>query len=224
MNITELVQAVYTETNRPDLVQETLQAVLEATLSLHTMDSWFKDIIEARVAFDDPTLYIQALDTYALPRYRNMAYVRKNDPVLTQWEQTSGILPQQYRWPPGQFNFLVRKDISVVLDAYGYELNDIWYKSGNQINMKSSTPLKYAMVGWYAFPDLQPATFNSWIANEFPYAIIYRAAGGLYSKIDQDKAAMMYMKPPVPGHGYDTGGLAWQQYGILMRNNIVAGG
>lgn len=226
MTLAELIAAVYTETNRPDLVTETLQAVLEATQSVHTIDDFYKDVKEAMIVFDQPTWFLQQLDTSALPQYRNIAYIRKTNPVTTQVEQTNGLLPGNYQYPPNQFSELDRIDIGNILDYYGYERTDVWYQAGLQINMKSSTPLQFAMVGWYSYPNCDPTgvNFDSWIAAELPYVIVYKAAAGLFAKIGEDKSWAIYMKPPIPGQGDDTGGMYYQQVAQLKRHNIVAGG
>jgi hypothetical protein len=225
MNLSQLTTAVYTETARPDLVSETLQAILESTLSVHTCEDFYKDITEAVVVFDQPTQYLQTLDTGDLPYYRNMAYIRKTNPIATQVEQTNGLLPNQYIYPPNQFNFLTRIDIGDALDMYGYEKQDVWYQAGNQVNIKSSTALQYTTVGYYKYPNLDATgvEYNSWIATEMPYAIIYRASGIIFAKIGEDKSWAMYMKQPIPGQGDETGGMYYQQLAQLKKNNITAG-
>lgn len=232
MNFAQLVTAVYTETNRPDLVAETSQAILEVTQSLHLSDLYYKDILEATIVFDQSTWYLQALDLTSLPRFRQMGYVRKTDPSLTQAEQTNTLPPviNDVLYPNSyynlRFNFLKRVDIGDVLDRYGYEKLDIWYQAGTQINIKSSTPLQYVVVGWYAYPDIGVVNgspnFNSWIAVEYPYAIIYGAAGTIFKKIGEDKSAAAYLDMPKPNQGEESGGSFYQQRALLRRNNIRA--
>lgn len=227
MTPAELITSVYTETNRPDLVPETLQAVLEAVLSVHTIDNFYKDIQEAVIVFDNKLSYIQQLDTTSLPLYRNMSYVRKSDPGVNLAEQYN------FQWPYSQippsttrFNFLTYCEIDNVIDSFGYEKIDIWYQAGRNINMKSSTALQYATFGYYKYPntDIANGNFDSWIAIEQPWSIIYKAAGNLFAKIGEDKSYAIYMKAPIPGRGEETGGLYYQQLAQLRRNNIVAQG
>lgn len=222
MTLAQLQAAVITETNRPDLIPETLQAVLEATLSIHTVDNFYKDIVEAQVVFNDPTLFLQILDTTTLPLFRNTAYIRKTDPGITAVEQQTS----QSTFSSGQFNFLKRVDVGDILDNYGYEKADIYYQAGSQINIKSGTALGYITVGWYAYPNLDPTgvAFASWIAREFPYVIVYKAAAGIFAKIGEDKSWSIYSRAPIPGRGDDTGGLYYQQLAQLRRNNILVEG
>lgn len=224
MTLSELITAVYTETNRPDLVPETLQSVLEATITCHAFDDWYKDIQEAFVTFDNPLSYIQALETRSLPYLRKFAYIRKTNPNINPVENYGQLLPNLSNWPPHQYDFVERVDIGDILDTYGYEKNDIWYQAGSQINIKSSTPLQYATIGWYKFPnvDATGVNFSSWIAIEYPYAIIYRAAGTVFSKIGQDVAAALYLRKPAPRQGLDSGGMYYEQMGRILQANIRA--
>lgn len=256
MNYQQLVQAVGDETNRPDLVGEIQQSVLEATLMVHTVEDFYKDITEALVVFDQPLQYIQQLDITSLPLCRNVAYIRKSgNPGITTlveqqqngWINSGGIgnfyigvsgigsggtgLGTSVSIPgslSGQFDFLKRVDIGDILDPYGYEKQNVWYQAGQQLNMKSNTAFQFATIGYYKYPNIditgtnQP-NFQSWIAQELPYVIIYRACASVHAKISEDKAYAMYMRPPAPGRGDETGGLFYQQLAILKRNNILAG-
>ena len=221
MNLAQLIAAVYIETNRPDLVNETMQAVLEATQSVHMVDYWYKDVIEAAVTFTNPLYYIQTLDTSTLPLYRDFSYIRKADPSLTPLLAPSLA-------PSVSFNsqcLLTRIDIGDAIDSYGYEKQDVWYQAGTTINIKSSTPLAFATAAWYQYPTLDPTGVNykSWIANELPWVIIYKAAGAVFAKIGEDKSWSIYMKMPIPGQGEDSGGLYYQQLALLKRANIRPG-
>jgi hypothetical protein len=239
MTLAQLIAAVYTETNRPDLVAETLQSVLESTLSLHTIDNWYKDVTEAIVVFDIVTQFVQTLDVGALPFFRSMSYIRKYGvPITTSF--SSGVPIGNFAvgvdavgntvttlvTSPTANDFFERVDVGDVLDSYGYEKVNIWYQAGKQLNMKSSTQLQAVIVGYYKYPIINTtgANYASWIAEEQPFALIYKAAGSLFAKIGEDKSYAMYMKPPTPGQGEETGGLYYQQLAQLRRNNIIASG
>lgn len=239
MNLTQLIDAVYTETNRPDLVPETLQAVLEATLSLHTVDSFYKDIKSAVIIFDNPRSFVQQIDTSVLPHYRSMAYVQKMNPNFIGYEYQNQGAQRQYAsatqlingaesYPGAHSGRLKRIDIGEFIDSYGYEKIDVWYQAGKQLNIKSCTQLSHAYLGWYAYPEVDisgsGANFSSWIADELPYTIVYKAAAGVFAKIGEDKSWAIYAKAPIPGQGEETGGLYYQQLAQLRRMNIVAEG
>lgn len=230
MNLAQLIAAVYTETNRPDLVAETQQAVLEATLSAHYSDFYKEDIKTAVMMFDITTNYVQYLDVRAFPNYRKMAYIRKTTPQQNQLEQNPGsttpvtypLTPTEfgYGWPTSQYDFMNEVDAADIIDSYGYEKTDVWYTAGHQVNLKSSTPLQMIVAGWYAIPMLNvvnnSTSYDSWIATRFPYLIIYKAAGAIFAKIGEDKAWAMYMKPGM--------GLYYEQLAYLQRDAIIGSG
>jgi hypothetical protein len=56
--LAELQADVITITNRPDLVAETLLAVKKATLKMHQLDFFYKDLVESGLVFD-PVDYTQ---------------------------------------------------------------------------------------------------------------------------------------------------------------------
>lgn len=223
MTFAQLVAAVYTETNRPDLVAETTQALLEAVLTIHCSETFYKDIRESLIVFDNANAYIQQIDTTVLGLFRSVSYVRKTDPGINMAEQFNSNLPNGSYLTSQQLISLKRMDPSDPFDSYGYEKTDVWYQAGNQLNMKSSTPLGYAKIGYYAYPQLDGggANFNSWIANELPYCLIYKAAANIFAKIGEATSYSIYMRPPNPSKGDETGGLFYQQYAILKRLNIT---
>lgn len=85
MTFDELIAAVISDTNRPDLGPTNLggdgqipRAIFSATLALHTCDYFYKDIVEANTVFSAAS-YLQTLDTSTITRYRALAYFRKWD-------------------------------------------------------------------------------------------------------------------------------------------------
>jgi hypothetical protein len=231
----QLVNMVYTETNRPDLVAETQQAVFEATLSCHLSDFYLNDIQQAQITFTNAD-YIQQIETSSLPAYRNFAFFRKAVPGPTLFQPMSGStsdpliggtdpltgdpVPPNYCFPLDTYVYLKELDIDNLIDGWGYEYQDVWYFAGGNINIKSSTQISNGQIGWYAFPILDIANgglgYNSWIANNFPFAIIYRAAGTVFQKIGQDSAIKQYMDPQM--------GLAVQQLALLKMSSIKGTG
>jgi hypothetical protein len=191
---TELLDDVYALTNRPDLVAETKLAVKSATLKMHQSDFYYKDLFETPIQFDTED-YIQALEYRTLiPRFRSVKYFRKADSAGT----------------PG--DFLTLRTPAEILDRYGYERADIFYVAGELIQIKSSTRLKYFFFGCYLNPDITEAGFNSWIALDHPYAIVFEAAVTVFKTIGYDEQATVYQK------------LAAEQLAMLKSSNILAEG
>lgn len=237
MNLQQLINAVYVETNRPDLDTQTMQAILAATLELHGMDLFPKDVETARVVFDAP-YYIQQIDTSSLPRFRRLFYARKNSPNLAPYQQNPQLLPPVLDPATGGVNFsqsmafLRVLDPNDILDDYGTEKLDVCYLAGSTIWIKSSTALQYAFLGWYQYPSLDTSdpsadksypNFKSWIAVERPYAIVYKAASKIFTRNGKQDVSRMYdrtQNPQIPG---DQGGLVQTEILQLLADNILLG-
>lgn len=162
MTLTELQDEVYSVTKRPDLVAETLTAVRQSTLALHQMDYFWKDIYETGITFST-SAYNQELEYRPIiPLFRSLKYIRKSD--------SSGA--------NGVFFTVIQPES--VLDLYQANRTDVCYAAGASIEIKSSTQFQYALLGCYINPNITTAGWNSWIALDHPYAIIYEAAEKIF--------------------------------------------
>lgn len=162
MTLTELQAEVYTITKRPDLVAETTLAVRQATLALHQSDFFWKDLQETGLSF--PTAaYLQEIEYRSiLPRFRAIKYLRKSDSFGATGAFFTVITPE------------------AVLDLYGTDRTDVCYAAGASIEIKSSTQIQYAILGYYENPNVTVAGFSSWIALDHPYAIVFEAAEKIF--------------------------------------------
>ena len=172
MTLTELITEVYGITNRPDRIQETLSGVRSATMKVHRLDYFPKDIYETGINF--PTSdYTQQIDYRAIiPRFRAMKYLREFDATAFP---SPGLA--------GKFFQMVAPE--TILDDYFAERKDIWYLAGDVIQVRSCTQFQYALLGCYLNPivGITDETFSSWIATEFPWAIIHNAASHVFRAI-----------------------------------------
>ena len=173
MTLTELQQEVYTLTNRPSLVAETLTAVRSATLKLHQMDYFYKDIVEQGVSFPAPA-FVQQIEYRTLfPRWRALKYLRKTDSTGTEQGQLYTIITPE-----------------AVLDQFGRNQENVCYVAGAVIQIRSSDELQYAIISRYDNPDITVSGYNSWIALDHPYAIVFDAAATVFKAIgDTEKFA-----------------------------------
>lgn len=191
---TELCDEVYTLTNRPDLIAETKMAVKAATLKAHQSDLFYKDIYEAGISFGSSE-FIQTLEyRNVIPKYRQLKYIRKTDLAGT----------------PG--NFITVITPTTALDKYGSAKEDVCYAAGEVIQIKSSTLLQYILFGCYVNPDITELGYNSWIALDHPYAIIFEAAATVYKAIGQDDQATTFRNMVV------------EQLAMLKASNIEVEG
>lgn len=197
MTLAELIQEVYTLTGRPDRVAETLSAIKSATLKAHQSDYYYKDIFETGVAFDTSD-FLQQLDYRSLiPLWRAVKYIRKYDLSTTPYK-------------PGKILDLLVPEL--VLDRYLVEKTDIYYVAGAYLNIKSSTQEQNYILGCYLNPDVTSTGFNSWIAQDHPYAIVFDAAATVFKAIGKDEEAASY-RTLVP-----------EQIAMVKMSNIVANG
>ncbi len=174
MTLTELQQEVYTITNRPTLVAETLLAVRQSTLALHQREYWWKDLRETGISF--PTsAYLQELDFRTiLPLFRSLKYLRKSDSTGTV----------------GAFFTIVQPES--VMDSYSVDRTDVCYAAGTSIEIKSSTQFQYAAMGYYANPNISTGAYDSWIAVDHPYAIVFMAAEKVFKMVGKSEEFAAY--------------------------------
>lgn len=170
MTFTELLTEVKLLTARPDLENESISAIRYATLKLHQSDFFYKDLVEKVLIFIEEE-YIQQLDYKAkFPLWRSLKYLRKYD-------------------PKGNYSgaFLDVIDPTQVLDLYNTTKTDVCYVAGANLNIRSSTKQQFYIVGFYSNPDITTNTYNSWIANDHPYAIIYDAIATIFKIIGKQE-------------------------------------
>lgn len=178
--LNSLMDDVYILTNRPELVAETRLAVKKATLKLHQLDFFAKDIYETGIVWN-PIAYIQSLAYSNIhPRWRKLKYIRKYQDGA-----------------PGEFFTILTPEET--LDRYGVQKENICYLAGDNYEIKSSTQDEYMLLGAYIHPDITDAGFSSWIANEHPYAVVIDAAASVFKAIGQDEKAA-YFKQEVVEH------------------------
>lgn len=196
-SLTSLVADVYSLTNRPDLVGETLIAIKNATLKAHISDFYYKDIFETGIEFELSQAQQQLEYKTIIPRWRALKYIRKYDASVT---------------PGVEGKFLEIITPEQVLDSYSVTKEDVAYTAGLELKIRSRTAEQYYLLGCYVYPPVDQSNFSSWIADEFPATIVYEAASTVFKSIGFDEQAA-YMRQTV------------SEYMMLLRNsNILANG
>lgn len=169
---------VYTITNRPDLIAETKLAVKQATLKMHQLDFFPKDLFETGIIWE-PAAFIQSLSYRTLvPRYRALRYLRKYQDGAA-----------------GQFFTLL--SAAETLDSYQQNRENICYLAGDMLEIRSNTEDTHMLLGCYLNPDVTEENYASWIADEHPYAIITDAAATVFKMIGFDEQAAYYKQAVV---------------------------
>lgn len=177
MTLTELRAEVVTLTNRPDLdtTGQILLAVRRATLKLHTIDYFYRDLFETNVTFG-VSLSVQDYDTLVnIPRWRSVKYIR-------HYDAPSAVAGR----------FFKKVDPQNVLDDYAVDRTNIWYQGGDSLHLKAPIAFTDILIGVYLYPDITEATYDSWIATTYPYVIVLEAAATIMKMIGKaDEARML---------------------------------
>ena len=92
MQLSDMINEVYSITNRPDLVGETLSTIRASTLKMHHTDFYYKDLQQSQLTLQQAD-YVGVFDTSLLQRYRAMKFIRKWYPTgfNTTTQQYTGV-------------------------------------------------------------------------------------------------------------------------------------
>jgi hypothetical protein len=187
-----VAQYIVDDTGRPDkaVADATGSSIIErrirrAVLGMHRIDFWKKDFRDQIYIFDQ-TGQIQVIDATFLPRLRAFGYIRK-------WD---GNLQDQYQnnvtgAPKG--SSLDEINPEKMLDGYGYDKQDVFYRAGDDIKLNLSAPVDRVLIGWFQDPFLDPIkASDSWILANYPdliSAIVKRRIFRDIGKDDESKAS-----------------------------------
>lgn len=169
MTFAELLTEVYSITGRPDLVDLSKSSVKAATLKAHQTDFYSKDIYEQAYIFGAAD-YTQAFDVInEIPNYRALKYMRLVDESTDEAAQfITVITPEE------------------VLDEWNRERTNVAYVAGRVIQIKASVEFSKILLGCYVLPVVVEASYSSWVADIYPYAIIHEAARLVFATIAMD--------------------------------------
>lgn len=240
MNYLEIQSAVSTLTARPDMIAsgDIPLAIQAATLKMHNLDNWYKDIATSELVFPQFG-WLQSLQTNALARFKNISYFRKYTPeniyaTTANYGPNSGAGGpfgpggsdyQSNTLPFGNCDWLLCKQLGFlrpvtpvsILDKYGMESTDVFYQAGSVIYAKSSTQFKFGLIGFYQFPNIDTsddgARYKSWIAEEHPFTIIYDAVSTILQSTGQLDASRKFDSLP--------NGLCAQTQAALLQTNLL---
>lgn len=175
MTFDELVAEVYALTKRPDLISETAAAVKAATLKAHHTDFYSKDLYQTSVSWSSPS-FRQQLDYIDLvSNLRSFKFLRKAEDACD-----------------GEGDFFCMITPDEILDSYGYNKLDVMYVAGRILDIRSSTEFQYALMACYLHPVVRDGAYCSWVAEQYPYAVIYEACRVIFKTIGYDEQSAQY--------------------------------
>lgn len=192
--LASLADEVYTITNRPDLVAETLLSLRKAIRKFHGADTFKRDLAITRIDMTaqtplDPNQYRWSLDLSLFPMLRRFKGVNYPTDLTLPINQLPAPLTD---WTVGfnrakEFHEIAPDNL---FDSYGYERQNYFFITGNTVTIKSGWYIDYldfAYYTWPAIPTNSTDTINSWIVNEYPDAVIEEAAGVVFKMIGKDE-------------------------------------
>lgn len=191
MNLGELCADVYTLTGRPDLVADTQLAIRHATQKFHLHDFWLRDHEERRLDFSASSQNFQINIPSTFTNWRKFDYIRPYD-------QTTGTPSNKLIRPIAPSN---------IFDEFNRQKSDIYYVSGNLMNMRTLNAENGFLIGWYKYPNTMPNNYSSWIADMYSAIIVEEAAGRILQAIGMVDEGNKFVDPqkgsvyhPITGH------------------------
>jgi hypothetical protein len=183
MNFSELCNEVSINTGRGDLLNsgEIGTAVKRATMKMHSINFWPQDLAEAIVGFKtNPTTgqydFNQTMIiAEEMARFRAVKYIREYRPAN---QSVSSIAPYMISgWDNNgdEMLYYTKQDPDAMLDEFNATASNVWYIGGSNLNLRGRLPVQAVSIGWYQYPIIDPLAFSSWIAEQYPYAIIDEA-------------------------------------------------
>lgn len=160
MNFTQVVAAVSSKTQRPDLTTDIKRAV-NAAINFCTIEANFaRDVVEDSFAID-PMSYVQSLPLSGFVRWRKIAYIR----------------------PANRKKYLQHLAADKIFNA-GKEACDVYYVAGDSIKLKLSTLSSDLLIGYLQYaPELTDASPTYWLLDVSPYMIIDKACASIFSQV-----------------------------------------
>jgi len=168
MNFAQIQSEVLAIVKRPDLVSRVDAAIKAATLKMHHSDFFYKDLVEVPIQFTDVQYIQNFVPSEILPNYRKVKYIRI-------WQGGA-------QGRPGPF--LEHIQIENSIDGYNYLKDNVFYMAGTKLQIRTACGLQHVLFGAYVHPIVTPLeSYSSWIADQYPYAIIYEAVRTMYRSI-----------------------------------------
>lgn len=166
MDYKEILQAVIVNTNRPELLAETEQAIRRATLKMHNLDYFLADLSEGKMAITPslkPRIDLSVFGT----RFRKFAALHSSN---------SGEVSEPLEvLEPSPFTGNSNKA--------GY------YSLGGSLVLQNCGLVDSIVFQFYSNPVVEAGRYDSWIATKHPYAIIDEASKNVFMSVGNAEKA-----------------------------------
>lgn len=167
--LAELKADVLTIVKRPDLANDIELHTKNAILKAHSADYWKGDLLETAFTFAVSSVNYSLDKTSLIARWKKIKYLNTID------NNTLDIIRP-----------LTPIDVMQFKDQYDYLKDYVFYEAGSNLQIRVGDGWKYFGLGVYIYPDTTLAN-PSWIADQFPFAIVYEAARTMFKTIGYDE-------------------------------------
>jgi nitrogen regulatory protein PII-like uncharacterized protein len=164
----DILDDVYTLTDKPNLVSESKLGVRAATVKLHGLEFWREDRVEEEVAVAvSENQFSLTLATDLSSPCRKINAIKKIDSDV----------------------YFEEIDPTQVLDGFGHRRQNTYYRVGNVLNFLTDSGDTSVYVIYYKHPVAVETGYSSWIANSYPILVALEAASFVLSTIGDKEAA-----------------------------------
>lgn len=162
----DIRDAIFVWTNRPDLTAETDYAIKQALRTAHRAATFYRDLTEVALTGLD-TGQIQTIDlSTAAPNYKQICYLKPTDSDM--WYTPVDILD--------------------LFDQDRVVKTNVYYGMGTSLILRASNPVADLTLCYYKSPLTNPiASIDSWIADLHQDLIVLWAAGTILAFIGEQE-------------------------------------
>lgn len=168
MNFNELVEAVVVNTNRPELLNETTLAVQRSTIKMHSLDFFEYDLSEGGLNISptiNPRIDLKVLGS----EFRKLARIQ----IMVN----------------GKLMDLNKLSLDEVSHGYGHQG---YVVMGASLAIYFPWAVSRIHLTYYALPRVQTGQYDSWIANNHPFAIIDDASATVLASVGMNERANFF--------------------------------
>lgn len=201
MTFQEILDQVLLITKRRDQMAMTESAVRIATLKVHNKDFFYRDIREESGQLQFPSCVTTLNPKQLFPLFRKVRYI-------TPWHFDRW----NYKDQGGPGKGLTPIELGNERDSYGYVKQNVFYMAGENLRILTAFPLSHFLIGAYVHPNTTKEGYSSWIADDYPQAIIHEAARYVAHSLGMRELAAAQQS------------LVAEAYGLLTINNIAQPG
>ena len=197
-------QYILDDTGRQDMSDVIDRRIQRAVLKYHRIDFWKKDVIEQPYIWTI-SQNLQVLDTNLLPRFRAFAYMRK-------WDNNAFNPSTNANTGAVSGDIVEQSSLDRLMDGYGYDKQDIYIRTGTNIQINCSSAITQVLIGWFQDPDVSsPENITSWILTNYADLISAEVCARIFKDIGKDSEA---------ASARDT---VARELLILQTNNVLTG-